>query len=63
LALFAGYRDVMERESLYLDSPLTSAARQQLFCAFIAVGRLTAIDTCGVSLGEMTPTTTRLNSR
>jgi putative PIN family toxin of toxin-antitoxin system len=43
LALFAEYRDVIGRELLFVDSPLNSAERQELFCAFIAVCRLTEI--------------------
>jgi putative PIN family toxin of toxin-antitoxin system len=43
LALFAEYRDVMGRERLFKDSPLTSDERQELFYAFIAVCRLVEI--------------------
>ncbi len=43
LALFAEYRDVMGRDALFTDSPLTSEERQELFFAFIAVCRLTEI--------------------
>jgi putative PIN family toxin of toxin-antitoxin system len=43
LALFAEYRDVMGREPLFVDSPLTREERQELFYAFVAVCRLTEI--------------------
>lgn len=43
LALFSEFRDVMGREALFADSPLTPVERQELFHAFIAVCRLTEI--------------------
>jgi len=43
LALFAEYRGVMGREPLFANSPLTTSERQELFHAFVAVCRLTAI--------------------
>lgn len=43
LALFAEYRDVMGREHLFAESPLTADERQELFHAFVAVCKLTEI--------------------
>ena len=43
LALFAEYRDVMGRDPLFVDSPLTAGERLELFHAFVAVCRLTEI--------------------
>ena len=37
LALFAEYRDVLSREALFVDSPLTAPERDELFHAFAAV--------------------------
>lgn len=43
LALFAEYQDVMGREHLFTESPLTTVERQELFHAFVAVCRLTEV--------------------
>ena len=43
LALFAEYRDVMGRDPLFIDSPLTREERLEMFYAFMAVCRLTEI--------------------
>jgi putative PIN family toxin of toxin-antitoxin system len=43
LALFAEYRDVMGRERLFAESPLTAEERLELFHAFIAVCQLIEI--------------------
>lgn len=43
LALFAEYRDVLGRERLFAECPLTAVERLELFHAFMAVCRLTEI--------------------
>jgi predicted nucleic acid-binding protein len=43
LALFAEYRDVMGRDPLFINSPLTREERLEMFYAFMAVCRLTEI--------------------
>ena len=43
LALFSEYRDVLGREPIFVDSPLTTAERMEFFHAFVAVCRLTEI--------------------
>jgi putative PIN family toxin of toxin-antitoxin system len=37
LALFSEYRDVLSRDALFVDSPLTASERQELFHSFMAV--------------------------
>jgi putative PIN family toxin of toxin-antitoxin system len=43
LALFSEYRDVLSRDALFVDSPLTALERQELFHAFMAVCQRTEI--------------------
>jgi putative PIN family toxin of toxin-antitoxin system len=43
LALFAKYRDVLGRHELFANCPLCVTEREELFCAFMAVCRMTEI--------------------